>query len=143
MSPYETIDLYFSISNRIDLQWGLFITVHLALFGGIIYVDRPLRITEKTGAIILYAGFATINYLVMNNQLTLMSNLYMDIINLSVDDCCSHLHVIQRLAEEEKGGKSEITQNVVFVSHTLMFLLAIGSIVFDRALSVKDSEEAE
>jgi len=61
MSAYESLDLYFSIANRIDLQWGLFITVHLALFGGIIYVDRPLRTLEKVGAILLYTGFATVN----------------------------------------------------------------------------------
>jgi hypothetical protein len=38
MTAYELFDIALGISNRIDVQWGLFITIHLAIFGGIIYV---------------------------------------------------------------------------------------------------------
>jgi hypothetical protein len=37
MTPYELLDLALSLSNRIDTHWTLFISVHLALIGGIIY----------------------------------------------------------------------------------------------------------
>ncbi len=47
MTPYELLDLALSLSNRIDTHWALFISVHLALIGGIIYVDRPLSKREK------------------------------------------------------------------------------------------------
>ena len=47
MTPYELLDLALSLSNRIDTHWTLFISVHLALIGGIIYVDRPLAKNEK------------------------------------------------------------------------------------------------
>ena len=62
MDPYQLLDLALSLSTRIDTHWALFISVHLALIGGIIYVDRPLTKKEKTGAIIIYSGFAVINY---------------------------------------------------------------------------------
>jgi len=135
MSAYETLDLYFSIANRIDLQWGLFITVHLALFGGIIYVDRPLRTPEKSGAIILYIGFATVNYFVMSSQFNLMNHLHIDISALSTDDCCKQLRIIQQLALEHKNNRLEISNIVLNASHGVMFALATASIIFDRALS--------
>ena len=67
MTPYELFDLMVSIANRLDIQWGLFITVHVAIFGGIIYVDRPLTRSEKVGALMVYTGFAVINYLITRN----------------------------------------------------------------------------
>ena len=135
MSAYESLDLYFSIANRIDLQWRLFITVHLALFGGIIYVDRPLRTLEKVGAILLYTGFATVNYFVMYGQFNLMSHLLGDISVLSTDECCKNLKTIQLLASEHGNDRSEISNIVLNASHGIMFLLATTSIIFDRALS--------
>ena len=72
MTLFELIDLSQSIGFRIDAQWGFFLTVHMALFGGIIYVDRPLKKTEKVVAIMLYFGFALINYLMLAGQLELL-----------------------------------------------------------------------
>ena len=79
MTLYELIALSSSIGFRIDAQWGFFLTVHMALFGGIIYVDRPLRKTEKVIAIFLYSGFAFINYFVLSNQLALLQHIYIEI----------------------------------------------------------------
>lgn len=62
MTPYEIIIIAQNTGTRLDAQWGVFITVHLALLGGIIYVDRPLRRLEKAGAIAVYAAFAFFNY---------------------------------------------------------------------------------
>ena len=59
MSPHELFDLSISIGNRLDIQWGLFITVHMAIFGGIIYVDRPLTRLEKVGALFIYTGMGS------------------------------------------------------------------------------------
>jgi hypothetical protein len=71
MTAYELIDLAVGIGNRIDVQLGIFITVHLAIFGGIIYVDRPLTRTEKVASLFIYSLFAYLNYRIMANQLTL------------------------------------------------------------------------
>ena len=71
MSLFELIELSQNIGFRIDAQWEFFLTVHMALFGGIIYVDRPLRKTEKLVAVALYSGFAVVNFLMLPNQLDL------------------------------------------------------------------------
>ena len=62
MTPYEIIIVAQNTGTRLDAQWAVFITVHLALLGGIIYVDRPLRRFEKVGAIAIYAAFAFFSY---------------------------------------------------------------------------------
>ena len=71
MTAYELLDLSISIGNRIDLQLSVFITVHLAIFGGIVYVDRPLRSTEKVASLLLYSVFAALNLRIMQTQLGL------------------------------------------------------------------------
>jgi hypothetical protein len=38
MSLHGLIAISQGVSDRIDVQWGSFITIHMALFGGIIYV---------------------------------------------------------------------------------------------------------
>lgn len=50
------------------MQWGLFIAVHQALFAGAIYIDRPMRVPGNQGAMMLYSGFAAVNYLVLAKQ---------------------------------------------------------------------------
>ena len=65
MSIYELIELAYGINNRLDIQWGLFITVHMALFGGIIYLDRPLRLVEKIPALLIFSGGSFVNYKIM------------------------------------------------------------------------------
>lgn len=68
MEMYQLLDIAVSLSNRLDTHWTLFISVHLALIGGIIYVDRPLQKPEKIAALLVYTGFAVINSLMMINQ---------------------------------------------------------------------------
>lgn len=73
------IELSQGIGYRIDAQWGFFLTVHMALFGGIVYVDRPLRKMEKIVAIRLCTGFAAVNYLMLSNQLDLLQTIHTEI----------------------------------------------------------------
>ena len=76
MTPYELLDLALSLSNRIDTHWTLFISVHLALIGGIIYVDRPLFRNEKIAAIIIYTGFALFNFFYMSLIILILKIFY-------------------------------------------------------------------
>lgn len=133
MSLYELLDLAFSISARLDTHWSLFITVHLALIGGIIYVDRPLTKNEKIGAILIYTGFAIVNYFVMNNQVSLMASLYAQIASLKNDVCCTDSQVLNHvisLAENQYSGKMRI---FVLLTHVAMFLVVLLSILYDKS----------
>ena len=86
MSPYELLDLALSLNNRIDNHWTLFITVHLALIGGLIYVDRPLLKNEKLAAVIIYTGFAVINFLMMLHQEQFLGSVYLQLFEISEGD---------------------------------------------------------
>ncbi len=35
------VELALDIGNRVDVQWELFVTVHFALLGAIVYLDQP------------------------------------------------------------------------------------------------------
>ena len=98
MTPYELFDLMISIANRADIQWGLFITIHLAIFGGIIYVDRPLTRSEKVGALIIYTGFAVINYLVTKNLVEFHHSASQDIARYATDACCRDNLLVKQVA---------------------------------------------
>jgi hypothetical protein len=135
LTPYELIDLALGATNRIDVQWGLFISVHLALFGGIIYVERPLRMVEKAAALFVYLLFAVFNYRVMYTQMTFLGSLYADVAAFASEACCSSLRAIAHVVSEVEGGRFERNRLFLGVAHLAMGILAVLSIVFDRALS--------
>lgn len=95
MSIYELFDLAVAVSGRLDLQLSLFVTIHLALFGGIIYVDRPLMRSEKLGVIAIYSMFASLSFAMMSHQSNLVSALYEDIARLASDPCCVDIQAIK------------------------------------------------
>ncbi len=133
MTAYELIDVSLSIANRIDMQWALFVTVHLALFGGVIYVDRPLRLTEKLAALFIYVGFAGLNYLVMMQQLTLLEHVYVEVSKLQQDVCCIDNVIILKMTNELKEGRFSSSSLFLQATHILMFILVLLAIVYDSA----------
>lgn len=133
MDIYQLLDLTISLSNRIDTHWTLFITVHLALIGGIIYVDRPLKKSEKVVAIFVYTGFALINYSMMLNQMNFLNSLYADIVAMQNKPCCIELATMQHiLSLQDSGGMKTATWSIACI-HLMMFALVILSILNDKA----------
>ena len=76
MTLYQLLDLSLSLSNRIDTHWALFISVHLALVGGIIYVDRPLLAKKKNSRDISLQRLCFVK-LFVNAQSDLFSGKYL------------------------------------------------------------------
>lgn len=138
MSIYELIELTQSLNNRIDIQWGLFITVHMALFGGIIYIDRPLRIIEKIPALLIYSGFAFVNYRIMLTQFTSLENIYLDIANLAEAGCCENSNIVAQMLAHLNDGHFGASFTVLYWMHLVMFFLVVLSIIFDKALSSRN-----
>ena len=132
MTPYELFDLMISIANRVDIQWGLFITVHMAIFGGIIYVDRPLTFSEKVGALFIYTGFAVINYLVTSNLFEFFHSANQDIARYATDACCRDNLLIKQVVARVEGPGYRISQNVLLLSHLAMAVLVYLSVIFDK-----------
>ena len=135
MTPYELFNLSISIGNRLDIQWSLFITVHIALFGGIIYVDRPLMRSEKVGALIIYTGFAVINYLTTRNLLEFFHAANQDIARYATDACCRDNLLVKQVVARVEGPGYRLSQNVLLLSHLAMAVLVYLSVIFDKKVS--------
>ena len=141
MTLYELFDLANSTANRADVQWGLFITIHMAIFGGIIYVDRPLKRSEKSALLIVYFGFAIVNYLMTRTQLTFINLVNQEIARLATDPCCDGNLMVAHVTERVAGSAFAIGMNVLMISHAVMAALVLLAVVFDKRLTdfVKDS----
>lgn len=135
MTAFELIEALLAFQNRLDVQWGVFITVHLALFGGIIYIDRPLRRSEKAATMLIYLGFAAINYLVSMELASTIHAVQLDIAATAQLPCCDQNQLIQRISERVKDPTSSITQAVLLGSHGIMLILVLLSIFYDRSLN--------
>lgn len=135
MDAAELVELALDIGNRVDVQWGLFVTVHLAALGAMAYVDEPLHPIEKVVALIIYFGFAGINFAQMHAQLALMNAAYADIAALA----SSHPGaLIEQMAKEHEAGRHGYAQLVVTVSHGLMFILVTLSVIYHPLMTKKD-----
>ena len=128
MTLYQLLDLSLSLSNRIDTHWALFISVHLALVGGIIYVDRPLLAKEKIVAILVYSGFALLNYLLMRNQTYFLGSIYQQIASIKDQACCvDNLAVKHVLTWLQQNGIKQMLTSILY-SHLVMYCLLVTSI---------------
>ena len=133
MTPYELLDLALSLNNRIDTHWTLFITVHLALIGGIIYVDRPLLRNEKVAAMLIYTGFSTINFLMMMSQANFLGTIHQQLFEMKDLACCQNspeLDYVIRLHEHDSTSKAIAS---VAIAHLAMYLILALSVLYDNS----------
>lgn len=130
MTAYEVIDLLHSIANRVDVQWGLFITIHMALFGGLIYIDRRIKFREKILAAILYSGFAYLNYEVVLAQFEQLLAAYLQVAELATEPRYKDNILVQHFA-----GRVETLSDLPFEMlaigiHLILFALVILSLIY-------------
>ena len=135
MSPSEIAELAIDISNRVDMQWGLFVTVHMAVIGAIVYLDKPMLRIEKVIALAVYFGFVFINYSMMYTQLGLLNAAYMDIAQLAASGVDSNL--INKMAADQAAGRFEYGIAAIRISHGAMAILVLLTVIYDKALSAK------
>src|SRR5262245_23758636 len=62
MSLYEILDLVASNYQKIDTLWNFFITIHLAVIGGIVLLQQRIGLPERIIAIGGYLAFAFLNW---------------------------------------------------------------------------------
>jgi hypothetical protein len=137
MSTYELIDIAQSVASRIDVQWGFFLTIHLALLGGIIYVDRPLSTTEKTFAVTLYSIFAVMNFRILRLQQSLLEAAYRDIVTRKDDPCCAGSELIDFYVSEVSSGFGDRITYIAIGLHLIAFAVVVLSILTDRARTMR------
>ena len=134
MTPYELLDLALSLSNRIDTHWSLFITVHLALMGGIIYVDRPLQKNEKIVAVVIYSGFAAANFFMMKGQVIFLASIYHQIFDMRELACCAKNQVINHIVKLYEIKSTDKAMMSINMAHLIMYILVSISLIYDKAL---------
>lgn len=132
MTFYELIDIGQSVAARIDVQWGFFLTFHLALLGGIVYVDRPLSNAQKTVALVLYSAFAVISFRMLRLQQTLLEQAYKDIVAMQNDACCAGSHLMEFYVAEVNAGFGSRIFFVAVGLHLLAFAVVVFSVIADK-----------
>jgi hypothetical protein len=142
MTPFELFNLCLSIANRLDIQWSLFITVHMAILGGVIYVDRALTLSEKVGVLVIYTGFAVINYLITRDLIELFQSANLDIAQYATDACCRDNHLIKQVVARIEGSGYMITRYVLLLSHLVMAVLVTMAVIFDKKVAALVSTES-
>lgn len=137
MREYEIIDLVLNLSTKQDALWAIFFSVHMAIFGGIIYVDRPLKRTEKLFAVVAYLIFGMMNFVALRAGQRLMNALRADLTNVSASrDAPSQTAQLFEVSSRFFPYQEAMTSAI----HLAAALLVIGAIVHDRARpsNVKD-----
>ncbi|MEO1034521.1 MAG: hypothetical protein AAFX44_03060 [Pseudomonadota bacterium] len=141
MDIAATIETALEIGNRIDAQWGLFITVHLAILGAMVYIDEPLHRFEKIIGIAVYLGFAFINLAMMQSQILLLDATYTDIVRFADEGADSEL--VQRMADLQRNGRGRVSRLVMNISHLVMAVLVILSFATHPLMTRESAERAK
>lgn len=131
MTAYELMDIYLSLTTKDDALWTIFFSVHIALFGGIIYVDRPLRRMEKTLAVFAYFIFALLNFFTLRNDQGIMESTVADLMVLQASPNGVN-KTVDHIIEIYVTGQEQFMEPVTIGIHVLAGVLAIGAILFDR-----------
>jgi len=131
MSIYEILALSQGISGRIDIQWSLFITVHMAIFGGILYVDRPLKVAEKWVALFIYSGFSAINWTILTQQFHYLTRAASDVVTVAGAD--NELAMVQFYRDSVASGIYDNAGLIVSAIHAAMFVIVVMTVVQDSS----------
>ena len=126
MTGAETIEIAVEIGSRLDVHWGLFITVHMAMLGALVYIDNPLHWMEKVIFVAVYLGFALTNYGAMAGQLILLNAAYADVAQMPANGST----LIEKMTEFHESGRHLNAAWTVSIAHVLMALLVVVTFVF-------------
>ena len=142
MTPYELTDLAIGAMGRLDMSWALFLSVHAALFGGIVYVDRPLRHREKTVLITAYVAIAGYNYHLTRTSQKMLSALYEDITTTS-DAQKIELRVLEYFDQMSSSAWGLAGHTSAVIIHLIALVVVIGAILLDKPLQEKSQKGSQ
>lgn len=127
MTLYESLMVVMEIGSKIDVQWGLFVTVHLAIFGALLYVDRPLHRTERAIAVVTYAGFAVINFSIMFDQMVMFQSALAEVAKFADDPAYIRNELIRHVDTFVHDGTG---RPILFmtIAHAAMLILVTVSL---------------
>lgn len=130
MSEYQLIELLLNVSTKQDALWAIFFSVHMAIFGGIIYVDRPLRAPEKLFAIAAYLVFALMNFVALRAGQRIIGALRSDLTALyeSPEDTSQTASLF-----ETSNRFVAILETLTIGIHVTAIMVVVATILLDRS----------
>jgi len=137
------MELAGAAGGRIDALWGFFITIHLAILGGIVYVDRPLSISEKTVALALYFGFVVANYYGLSLQQDLLNASIQEIASYKSNPCCESNFLTHYYVNMLDSNYRDTDRVVALIAHIVAALVIIASIVSDKIRTQESTLKGE
>lgn len=143
MTSYELTMIGLSAGNRIDVQWGLFLTGHLALVGVLLKLGRQFSTLEKVVALTFYSLLVVQNYRVMRIQFHVMRNAYQDIAAMAGEPCCAGSALVQHIAGDIASGRFTTAGIVLAVGHVLCAGVVFTAILRRRRLRPSESDQVE
>ncbi len=142
MTPYQLVELTMEAQARLDTSWALFLSIHAALFGGIVYVDRPLRYVEKIVVIISYSAIAYYNYYLTRSSQKLLQSFYQDIASIKEKQKLD-LEVINYLEQFVTSSWWWGSYLAAVIVHLTALVIVILAVINDKSLQEKISKKNE
>lgn len=120
MTFAELVALSTEIHTQIYEHWSIFISIHLALLGGLFAFDLDVRTSFKWGFLLFYVLFAGINLAISLNLLNQIDAISYDIQALT-DNTATHLEAYLLLDE------LRFSKPVLIVAHLVSgFMVLVG-----------------
>ncbi|WP_417320189.1 hypothetical protein [Emcibacter sp.] len=133
MTAYELTELTINAMNRLDASWALFLSVHAALFGGIVYIDRPLKRTEKAVLIMAYGTVAFYNYYLIRISQKLLSGLYQDLAEIQEIQKLE-LHTLEFFNQFSQSAWGWASHAFTITVHMIALVVVVSAIILDGTL---------
>ena len=129
MTPETYISIAMETGHRLDTQWGLYISVHLALFGAVLYVRRPLSLPEKLVGIGLYAVFAIYSLRIILSLRDLLERTAHQIRNVHLDGASKDDQVLSYFTSLSNSGHLAQGSISIAAVHLIALMLVIGALL--------------
>ena len=143
MEALDYLALITDTADRIDAQWAMFVTIHLALLGGIIYVDRPLSKNERIMAILLYTMFAALNYAIIYVQQLKLNAMVVELVKLAKVPELASNELIKLYVAFDQHDYYEWRINLSVAIHIIAFVVVVLSIVYDKPVKKVEEDSNE
>ena len=123
MTLVELIKLSTDIHTQIYEHWSIFISLHLALLGGLFAFDIAVKTSFKWGFLLFYGIFASINLLISINLLNQVDMIVLDMLAIDAQ-VISNSHLGAYLLRDEL----RFAKPVLIVTHIVMGLMVLVGI---------------
>jgi len=122
MSEDTLFELFISVGQKIDSLWEFYVTVHLAILGGILWVHARLHALISFTLFLSYLMFAWLNYGAIADYYHILTALQQDISSSSGP---VHLQALHKQISVLDYSSREIILAIVYLASIAMMFFAL------------------